>query len=125
MAGPTSANWAFHYYSTLEAAAVDHRGVLDHISSLRHEHLKSRVVEIADRPALEARLECLISATVQADEVAAGAQGEPVKVDNDREGHRSQRMGANQSRHGSSGPGCAGRLGGACDRCAGAMPSAG
>jgi hypothetical protein len=75
------ANRTFYNDPTLTPTLVNYWGVLDHISSFRHEHLQSGVVKITHGPSVSACLDCLINVSVQTDEVAAGAQGEPVKVD--------------------------------------------
>ena len=55
--------------------------LLDHEPSLRHEDLQRRVVEVAATAVLQPGCKPLEHEAVQANGVAAGAEGQPVQVD--------------------------------------------
>jgi hypothetical protein len=84
-----AAHGAFANYAPIAPPIVDHRRVLHDIASLRHEDLKSGVVEITNRPLVQARLDRLVDASVQTDEVTARAQREPIEVDSESLKQRS------------------------------------
>jgi hypothetical protein len=77
---PASADGALGDDTTLLAAPIVDRRLLDHECSLRDFNLKRGVVEVARRPPLQPRRQRLVDATVEPDEVPARAEGQPVQV---------------------------------------------
>ena len=79
--GPAIADGASSDDSALGAVAVRDRCLLDHEASLRHAHLERGVVEVADRVDGGSTPSRLEDAAVEADEVSARAERQPVEVD--------------------------------------------
>jgi hypothetical protein len=78
---PAASDRTLGYNATLPAVAVGDRRLLDHEASLRHAHLKRRVVEGVRHAPLEPRRHRLEDAPVQPHRLAARAEREPVEVD--------------------------------------------
>lgn len=77
-----ASDWAFDRDPSRYSVRVrDGPRVLDHETPLGHSYLKRRVVEIERSPALEARLDGLVYATVEANEASACSEREPVEID--------------------------------------------
>ena len=82
---PAAADRTFGNDAALIAALVADRRLLDHEASVLDPNLERRVVEIARRPPPQPRGHRLVDATVEPNEVAAGAQRQPVEIDGGRD----------------------------------------
>src|SRR6266480_2139131 len=80
-AGPTGTNRPFGDDAPFRAVRISDRRLLNHVVPLRHDHLKGGVVELTRRALLDFRRDSFIDLSVQAHEVPARPQREPVQVD--------------------------------------------
>ena len=79
--GPPASYGAFGNDSTLFAAQIGDRSLLDHELLAWKLDLQGRVIEVISRPTAQGRGQGLVDATIDPDRMPAGAEREPVQVD--------------------------------------------